>query len=105
MSAGSSSLSWCAARGVPENVLLGALKIEVREDQAVVAIEPDGQDGTAAGAGGPEAGGGHLDLLVGRALDGDLAGGLAPDRGHDHQPVRPQQECAGGRPFWVAGRA
>ena len=60
---------------------------------------------TAAGAGGPEAWGGHLDLLVGRALDGDLAGGLAPDRGHDHQPVRPQRNVPVAGRSGCAGRA
>ena len=87
-----------ALGGVPEDVAFGIHEVEVGDDQAVVAVDPDGQEGLAGGALGADRGGGELDLLVGHALDGDLAGGAAADRGDDDQAVGADGDVAvGGR--------
>ena len=57
-------------------------------------VDPDGQERLAGGALGADRGSGELDLLVGHALDGDLAGGAAADRGDDDQAVRADRERA-----------
>ena len=86
-SAGSSKLSWWLLGGMPEDEVFGAHEVEVGDDQAVVRVDPDGHQGLAAGALGAHRGGGELDLLLGHALDGDLAGGAAADRGDDGQAI------------------
>ena len=50
--------------------------------------------GFAGGALGADRGGRELDLLVGHALDGDLAGGAAADRGDDGQAIRADGDMA-----------
>src|SRR4051794_28789066 len=66
-------LELVGAGRVPEDVAQGALEIEMSDHQAVVAVDPDGEDRLARRARHAERGGGQLDLLVGHALDGDLA--------------------------------
>ncbi len=61
-------------------------------------IDPDRQERFARRALGADRGGGELDLLVGHALDRNLAGGAAADRGDDGQAVRADRDIAmGGR--------
>ena len=65
--------------GVPEDVMLGVHEVEVGDGEAVVAVEPDRQKRFGRRSSGTEGGRGELDLFVGHALDGDLAGGPAAD--------------------------
>ena len=87
-----------AFRGMPEDVVLGVHEVEVDDGEAVVAVDPDGQEGLGTGAFGTDGGRGELDLFVGHALDGDLAGGTSADRGSDDQSVGADRDRA------VAGR-
>ena len=105
-SAGSSKLIWWLLGGVPEDEFLGAHEVEVGDDQAIVVVDPDGHEGLAGGALGAHRGGDQLDLLLGHALDHDLAGGSAADRGDDGQAIGADGDVAvGGRLGTGAGWA
>src|SRR5262249_48898469 len=73
--------------GVPADVLLITQVVEIRDRHAVVGVDIYGQDGPSVGAAAREGRNQHLDLLVGQALDGDLAGGPGADRGDDGQAI------------------
>ena len=47
-SAGVVEVELVAFRGMPEDVVLGVHEIEVGDDEAVVAVEPDRQQGLGA---------------------------------------------------------
>ena len=80
--------------GVPEDKALGVHEVEVGDGEAVIAVEPDGQEGLGGGAFGAERGCRELNLFVGHALDGDLSGGAAADGGDDDEPVRADRDGA-----------
>ena len=87
-----------APGGIPEDVAFGAHEVEMGDDEAIVLVDPDGHEGLAGGALGAHRGSRELDLLLGHALDGDLAGGAAADRGDDGQAIRADGDVAvGGR--------
>ena len=91
--------------GVPEDKVLGAHEVEVGDDEAALAVEPDGQEGLGSGAAGTEGGCRELNLFIGHALDGNLSGGAATDGGDDDEPVRADRDGAVAGGFGTRARA
>ncbi len=101
-----------AVGGMPEDVVFGLLEVEIDRHQAVVAIDPGGDDRLAPRASDSDGRGKHLDLFVRHPLDGDLAGGASADGRDDDEAVGADQagDVAMGRlvlapGFWRAATA